>query len=108
MTETVELTYDELGTLEYDLKKDLIKYMVSIQRSRAKGEVPNQGTLRDYKTKSRALMKIQNAQRQQTYKDIPDMHVFAHDLWNVDFEGSKTLHEIVETLHKTGNEPVVC
>jgi len=105
---SVDVSADTANSTEYLLKKEMIKELVSIQEARAKGDTPNSGTKERYINHARMLHAIRMEQPRQGYKDMLNMSVYSRDLYDrYDFDGSKSLMEIVESLHKTGSKPVI-
>ena len=111
-TYTVEMTRSAAKSIEFELKKEMAKLLTSIQRSRAIGEKPNVHSVERYCDFAQAVYAIVMARPNQKarYIDVIDMRVYSRDLYNYDafdFEGERTVMEVVESLHETGSPAVV-
>jgi len=105
---TAEMSLDSAHATEYLIKKEMITCMCSIQFSRAKGDKPNAGTKERYINLARSLHAILTGSPRKGYNDMHEMTVYSHNLYDtIEYDGHKSLLEIVEQLHETGNKPTV-
>lgn len=99
----------DMSNVEYLLKQEMADSMIGIQHSRSLGKTPN--ALHDrYDGLARMLRSILLAKGRESYIKMRDLSFFPADHYNLkdcEYDGSRSLLEIVESFHRTAAVPTV-
>lgn len=104
-----KFTFRERCRVERLLKREIAHDIVWAQYNRAKGDAPNGYAVRGIGEDMRILRRFMKKTGGERTDPLIEMELRSHELSEkLEFEGSRTVREIIESLHETGSKPEVC